>query len=274
MNLTVTIWFVIFIASDLPEAIWQLLTGTTISWLFWFKIILLLAMLGLRKANLQLHKLTTFLILVLLFIIGRKVMNDLGLTTSYVANSPKDELILRLAIFESARLLISIAMLAVLFIDGKRRNDLFLRMGDLKKWKVPGLIIAIAIMLATFLFFDFDFPSRDTLLQILPLIPFLTIFAALGAFDEELRYRATFLPAINSVVGKNQAVLITAFFFGMNHYYGGVPSGFEGFFVAGGLGLLYAVMMLETKGIVLPWFNHFLTNIPTFLLWAVLASSR
>jgi membrane protease YdiL (CAAX protease family) len=68
--------------------------------------------------------------------------------------------------------------------------------------------------------------------------------------------------------------LVTAFLFGMAHFSGGVPSGFQGLLVAGGLGWLWGVMMLETGGVFLPWLSHFLTNVPTFLYWAVGAASR
>jgi membrane protease YdiL (CAAX protease family) len=84
-----------------------------------------------------------------------------------------------------------------------------------------------------------------------------------------MRYRAALLPDLYPAVGKGHSILITAFLFGMSHFFGGVPSGVEGFLIAGALGGLYAVMMLETRGIFMPWLNHFLTNIPTFIFWAI-----
>ena len=45
---------------------------------------------------------------------------------------------------------------------------------------------------------------------------------------------------------------------------------------AGGIipGWLYATMMIETRGIVMSWFNHFLTNFPTFIFWVMAAIAR
>jgi len=173
-----------------------------------------------------------------------------------------------MAQFEGSRLLLTAVMVTALLIMGKRRQDFFLAKGNLKKWKRPGIIIALSIMVLTFLFFDYDLPSA-AILKALPLMPAALLFAALAAFDEEVRSRATLLPHLYDVVGKNHAIMITAFYFGMGHYFGGVPSGVEGFFIAGALGWLYATMMLETRGVFMPWLNHFLTNIPTFIFWAI-----
>ena len=84
-----------------------------------------------------------------------------------------------------------------------------------------------------------------------------------------MRSRATLLPHLHDVVGKKHSIMITAFFFGMGHYFGGVPSGVQGVFITGALGWLYATMMLETKGLFMPWLNHFLTNVPTFVFWTI-----
>ncbi len=88
-----------------------------------------------------------------------------------------------------------------------------------------------------------------------------------------MRSRAALLPLLYDVVGKHHSIMLTAFLFGMGHYFGGVPSGLEGFFIATALGWLYATMMLETRGIFMPWPNHFLTNVPTFIFWAISSAS-
>jgi len=261
-------WTVVLLVSDLPDAIWQALAGATPTWLFWVKVGILFVMILLGWVWKRPYSLHPFFILLLILSAGRKVLNSLGLTPSYVAQGEQAGVLLRMAQFEGSRLLLTAVMVTALLIMGKRRQDFFLAKGNLKKWKRPGIIIALFIMVLTFLFFDYDLPSA-AILKALPLMPAALLFAALAAFDEEVRSRATLLPHLYDVVGKNHAIMITAFYFGMGHYFGGVPSGVEGFFIAGALGWLYATMMLETRGVFMPWLNHFLTNIPTFIFWAI-----
>ena len=266
---TVAAWTVVLLVSDLPDAVWHAVGGVIPEWLFWVKVGELLVVITLSRVWKRWHSLRPFFVLLLLSIVRRKVVSYLGVTPSYVARSKQAELLLRLAQFEGLRLLQVAVMVAALLVMGKRRQDFFLAIGDLKKWKRPGIILALSIMVLTFLFFNYPLPSAAILLKALALMPAVLCVAALAAFDEEIRYRGTFLPHLQEVVGKNHAILITAFFFGMGHYFGGVPSGIAGFFVAGTLGWLYATMMMETRGIFMSWFNHFLTNVPTFIFWAI-----
>lgn len=261
-------WTVVLLVSDLPDAIWQALAGATPTWLFWVKVGILFVMILLGWVWKQPYSLRPFFILLLILAAGRRVLNSLGLTPSYVAQGEQAGVLLRMAQFEGSRLLLTAVMVTALLIMGKRRQDFFLAKGNLKKWKRPGIIIALFIMVLTFLFFDYDLPSA-AILKALPLMPAALLFAALAAFDEEMRSRATLLPHLYDMVGKNHAIMITAFYFGMGHYFGGVPSGVGGFFIAGALGWLYATMMLETRGVFMPWLNHFFTNVPTFIFWAI-----
>ncbi len=271
---TIIAWIVVLLVSALPDAIWQALSGATPTWLFWVKVGGLFAIIFLGYVWKQLYYLRPFFFLLLILVAGGKALTFWGMTPSYVARGEQGGLLLRMAQFEGSRLLLTAAMVAALLVMGKQRQDFFLVKGNLKKWMRPGIILALSIMVLTFLFFDYDLPSVATLIKALPLMPAALLFAMLAAFDEEMRFRATLLPHLDAVVGKNHSIMITAFFFGMGHYFGGVPSGIEGFFIAGALGWLYATMMLETRGIFMPWLNHFLTNVPTFIFWAVSSISR
>ena len=62
------------------------------------------------------------------------------------------------------------------------------------------------------------------------------------------------------IVGPDQAIWLTATYFGFAHYFGGAPSGIPGVLITGLLGALFARCMLGSKGIVVPWFIHFCQN--------------
>lgn len=262
-------WTVVLLISDLPDAMWQALAGAIPAWLFWAKVGGLSVIILLAWAWKRPDPLRPFCVLLVISIAGRKALNCLGMTPNFVQSGGQAGLLLRMMQFEGSRLLLAAIMVAALLVMGKRRRDFLLSRGDLKKWMRPGIILALSIMILTFLFFDYDLPSAAALIKALPLISAALFIGALAAFDEEMRYRASLLSYLYDVVGKNHSIMITAFFFGMSHYFGGVPSGAEGFFIAGGLGWLYATMMLETKGVFMSWLNHFLTNVPTFIFWAI-----
>ena len=85
----------------------------------------------------------------------------------------------------------------------------------------------------------------------------------MNAFSEEMTFRAALLAPLHGVVGKSQALLLTAALFGLWHYYG-VPYGVVGVIMAGGLGWLLGKSMLETKGLFWAWFIHFWQDVAIF----------
>jgi len=68
-------------------------------------------------------------------------------------------------------------------------------------------------------------------------------------------------------VGREQALWLTSFFFGVGHYYG-VPYGVVGVLLAGFLGWFLGKNMVETGRVAWAWFIHFLQDVIifTFLL--------
>jgi membrane protease YdiL (CAAX protease family) len=109
--------------------------------------------------------------------------------------------------------------------------------------------------------------------RVLPWLPAILLFALLNAFGEELVYRAAPLSQLWSVVGARQAIWLTAVWFGLGHYYGGIPSGGVGALLSGGIALLYGKAMVETRGILLPTLMHLLTDVAIYVFLALVALS-
>lgn len=84
-----------------------------------------------------------------------------------------------------------------------------------------------------------------------------------NSFSEEVSYRNALLNPLVDIVGRNQAILITAVLFGLAHYQG-VPSGLLGIALSAILGFLLAKSMLDTKGMFWAWLIHFLQDILIF----------
>lgn len=262
-------WAATLLASDLPEIITSTVAGSAPTWIFYAKLCVLVLVVVLGWTWKTASSLRTFLLLLLVLTVGRKLFAFLSPAPADILNDLHLGLPLRLIQLEAPRIGLSAAMVAVVLIFSGGKRDLFLRIGDLRRWGLPGIVLAVVIMILTFAFLDYRLPLPTPFIAVVPVILLSMAFAALAAFDEELRYRATLLSQLTDSVGKNHSLLITATYFGTAHYFGGVPSGIAGILVASSLGWLYAKMMMETKGMFIPWLNHFLTNVPTFLFWAL-----
>jgi len=185
---------------------------------------------------------------------------------------------------QGLKLLVTLIMIAFLFLIKNNRMAFYLTAGignaeveDLRwlgvrpgeKWWRFGLVAGLCISLGTLLFLVLGGrPSLNNLGQVLPLLPAVFLAAALNAFNEEMTYKASFLSVLEKEVGKKQALLLMAAYFGFAHFYG-VPYGIIGVIMAGILGWLLGKSMLETRGIFWAWFIHFLQDILIFTFLAI-----
>ena len=82
-------------------------------------------------------------------------------------------------------------------------------------------------------------------------------------------YRAAPLSGLHPVVGAGQAISMTSIWFGLGHYYGGIPSGFMGLIYSGSVALLMGKAMLDTRGLGWPWFIHTVLDTVIYLFIAM-----
>lgn len=78
----------------------------------------------------------------------------------------------------------------------------------------------------------------------------------------------TFLSVLENVVGKPQALLLMASYFGIGHFYG-LPYGVIGVLMAGFLGWFLGKSMLETRGLFWAWLIHFVQDVLIFAFLAI-----
>ena len=106
-------------------------------------------------------------------------------------------------------------------------------------------------------------PAWGNLPGAIAALPAAIIIAELNAFNEEFTLRAAPLSALESAVGREQALWLTTFFFGMGQYYG-MPYGVVGVLLAGFLGWFLGKSMQETGGFAWAWLIHLLQEVIIF----------
>jgi membrane protease YdiL (CAAX protease family) len=78
---------------------------------------------------------------------------------------------------------------------------------------------------------------------------------------------------LQRAVGPGAGVLILAVWFGLGHYFGGVPSGLMGAVASGSLAVLFGRAMIETRGMAWPVGLHFAGDLVIFTVLALAAAA-
>jgi Type II CAAX prenyl endopeptidase Rce1-like len=90
-------------------------------------------------------------------------------------------------------------------------------------------------------------PALWALPRAFPMLPLVLLFSTTNALGEEITYRLALLEPAVGVVTSGHAMMMSAVYFGLAHFYG-IPSGALGVVMAGFLGWLACRSVLDTKG--------------------------
>lgn len=171
--------------------------------------------------------------------------------------------------------------------SGLSRRDLFLTRGDMRarsrlfspvlsplRWTlmaplafaIPMILFVIELILQV----PIDLALAPKILGALPVV---VIFAIVNATQEEFTYRAVYLARLPSVIGTEQALLITSMNFGINHWVGGHPNGLIGAVTVALAGYILGKSMLETRGIAWAWIIHFCADMVVGVFLTMTATS-
>ncbi len=287
LTLILSAWGLILLISDLPDVIWNAVTGGIPDWLFWAKVGMLGAALALCLLWKRLRPLWQFTSVMLIFYLAlaliARIRNNAWWQVRFGGENVSFGLgFLGIFILDTA---VALTVLLALWLIHRKRNAFFLVKGQLdapiepvrwlgigkgESWRSFGLIFAvcaaIGIMVPTILSLR---PSGDVLLKAASLLPFVLLFAAINAFNEEAYYRLSLLSTLTSVIGRTHTLLINIVFFGMAHWLYGSPPALLGFLLTGFLAFLMGKSILETKGLFWAWFIHFLPDVVIFASYAI-----
>ncbi len=287
LSLSISAWGLILLLSDLPDVLWNTFAGAAPVWLFWGKLGLLGAALGLCLLWKRARPLWRFVAVMLVFygmieLTGR-IRNGAWWQSTF--NHDGVSFGLGFAGIYLLDLAIALAVLLALWLMFRQRTAFFLTLGQLsapiepvrwlgvkpgESWRAFGwifaVIAALAVAVPTILALQ---PTAEVLLQAASLLPFVLLFAAINAFTEESYFRLSMLSTLTDSVGKPQVLLMSAFYFGMNHWLYGSPPGLVGFLMTAFLAWLIGKSILETRGLFWGWFIHFLPDVVVFASYAI-----
>jgi membrane protease YdiL (CAAX protease family) len=85
-------------------------------------------------------------------------------------------------------------------------------------------------------------------------------FSMANAFSEEAIFRIGIVSPLFGIFSAAIIILISGVVFGFPHYFG-MPSGVVGALMAGFLGWLLAMSLMETQGLFLAWAIHFVQDV-------------
>ncbi len=269
--------------SRFPEIVARELLSLDVPWMGWASVGLTVGLWAAARAIPVLRKLERFLavmVAVNLLIVLLPALLESSLWQVLVPEStaPMVALLATRALYAVLGLLV----LGWAKLLGASRLELFARVGDLNaetrtrrrngtylRWGRFGSI-ALLFLVALMVWFGFPIlPATFDLGASLPAIAIGAIAAFLNAVWEETAFRAGPLSMLQRAIGPGAGVVVLAVFFGIGHFYGGIPSGPMGLVATGGVALLLGRAMIETRGLAWPVALHFSIDFVIFMFLAI-----
>lgn len=178
--------------------------------------------------------------------------------------------------FQSLQLMLAAIVLFFAYLLNPENFAMFFRVGDVhahiskiawlgitgnETWLEIATSLGLWITLGTAIFMFFQLKKagvdyRYFIFSLLWSIP----FSIANAFSEEAIFRVGIISPLYGVLSVPIILLISAALFGLPHYFG-TPSGIIGVLMAGFLGWLLAMSLVETQGIFVAWAIHFVQDV-------------
>jgi membrane protease YdiL (CAAX protease family) len=273
----------ILLLSDLPQIVLRDGLGIDVPWMPW-ALVGLAAILWLAARFVAalgpFERFLAVMVVVLIAIASLQVLFDSEPWAALVP--PETQPMISLLATRVVMFCLAIIMLALALLLGATRGEAYLRPGELNaptttrrkdgsylRWGRFGPLAFVGIMLLMAWFAAPQLPAHIDLGAALPYIAIGALAAACNALWEEAAFRAAPLSMLQRAVGPSIAVLMLAAWFGIGHYYGGIPSGPMGLLAAGLLAVLFGRSLIETRGLGWPVALHFAGDFTIFTFLAI-----
>jgi len=278
-------WTATLMVSLLPDILFRELCGNLPAWLYGAKVGLIALLLLVSLSWKRLRPLWLFFAVLLAVFVLQWAVDRFYSSVDYAAwFAGTNSFVQDVGLVQIQRATTGVLLVLVMLVLVRRFDRFFFVKGKLDapaapiplitskpvSWSIlgPAIAGAMSVGLLVFSLIFGGLPSSDALKKVLPMLPFVLLFAASNAFGEEMIYRAPWLSALEAPLGPAHALLIPAVYFGIGHFYG-VPYGIVGVIMAFIPGWLMGKAMLETRGFFWAWFIHVCMDIVVFFFIAL-----
>jgi uncharacterized protein len=191
--------------------------------------------------------------------------------------------------FQSLQLMLAGVVLALTALLSPGNFVRFFRLGDVQapigkiawlgisgseSWLEIAASLGLFVTLGTGVFMALQLKkagvnARSLLFCLLWALP----FSAANAFSEEAIFRIGIIAPLYGIWGVALIALVSGVIFGLPHYFG-MPSGVAGVLMAGFLGWLLALSVMETHGLLIAWAIHFVQDVVIITSMLLMNSQR
>jgi uncharacterized protein len=188
----------------------------------------------------------------------------------------KDQQIDSMLKFQSMQMVLTLVVLVITYLLNPGNFITFFRIGEISEpthgvnwlgippgmaWSEVAATMGFWITVATGIFMFIQLKQANAKINTLPaFMPWVMLFSALNAFAEESIFRIGIVSPLYGQFSVPVVILISAILFGVPHYFG-MPKGIIGALMAGFLGWLLAMSVIETHGLFLAWAVHFAQDV-------------
>ena len=182
--------------------------------------------------------------------------------------------------FQSAQLIMTLIVLGLVYLLNPANFGIFFRFGDVnthiskitwlgitgnETWLQVALTLGVFITLGTGIFMFLQVKKSGARYALsLSLLFWSVVFSAMNAFSEEAIFRMGIVSPLYGQLALPLIAILSGILFGLPHYFG-QPSGPVGVLMAGFLGWLLALSLIETQGLFLAWAIHFAQDVVIFV---------
>ena len=142
--------------------------------------------------------------------------------------------------------------------------------GTLWEEAVITFLIFPLIITTIVVYFQVVRDAKVTFKRIISVIPAAVLLSVFNSLTEEIIFRAIGIEGLSSVLSISVLAILSGVWFGVPHYFG-TPGKIPGVVMAGFLGWIAAISILETGGIAAAWGIHFVQDVPIITMLLAVA---
>lgn len=158
------------------------------------------------------------------------------------------------------------------YLEAPTENFGWLGIPNGTRWNDALITFLIFPLIATIVVVYFQVLKKDqvSLITIAKVIPAAVLLSIFNSFTEEVIFRVIGVEGLSTVLSVSVLAFLSGLWFGLPHYFG-TPGKIPGVLMAGFLGWVAAISILETGGIAIAWAIHFVQDVPIITMLLAVA---